>query len=134
MRKFELKIPEERLELLGGSLHPVPFFYSELYELMESKIADGLAHPLSLLDLENWILGAERNQFKNVTGDESFSFGEILDFFSLLLLHHCRKHERGGRLTRIIFDFKQELGRERPGMLPYLTGRMFFRLNQVLFK
>lgn len=134
LRKFQLKLPEERLELLGGSLHPVPFFYSELYEAMENRIADGLTHPLSLLELENWILGAERNQFRNITGEDVFTYVEILDFFSLLLLYHCRRRPERQALSRVIFDFKRELGRDMPGMLPYITGRLFYRLNQILFK
>ncbi len=133
LRKFQLNIPPENLELLGGSLQPVPLFYSELYRVMDGKIADGLSHPLSLLDLEHWLQGGERTSFKSLSGEEEFTFPEILDFFSLLLLRHCGRRPRRQVLSRLIFEFKKELARDRPGMTPYLLARLFYGLDRVLF-
>ncbi len=124
---------EELLEVLGGSLHLLPFFQTDLAPLMEEKIGDSLNHPLRLLELEKWLLSGEKKVFEELTGEEHFHYTEILEIFGLLFLKRIQELPQRDALTRILFEFKEELHRDQSGMIPYIMSRFFHDIASILY-
>lgn len=124
----------EILDLLGGSLHLFSFFKSDLYPVMKEKIMEGLGHPLALSKLEQWLLSGEKNHFRDLLEpDSKVKYEDILDLFGLILLKECETHKKRKEISEILFEFKGDLHRDVPGLNPYLTGRFFHRLMEILF-
>ena len=132
LRKFG-EVQEEHLDLLGGSLHLIPFFQSELFKELLERISAGINHPLELLRLEQWLLGEEKKSFSNYSVSEIYSTLEMLDIFSLLLIKVCATHQMHREIWKSIFNFKHELHREMSGFSPYLISRLFNDLYIILF-
>ncbi len=125
-------VSPELLELTGGSLHLYPLLQGELTRALQDKIEEALKHPLSLLELERWILREEKRGFSGHT-EEEINSHTALDLFSLLLLQGTRSHDSSLAAAEAIFEFKGDLHRDYPGMTPYFLGRLFHRLMQALF-
>lgn len=124
----------EWLDLLGGSTHYYPLLQSPFYEELHSRIHEAIQHPLQLLALEKWILSGERKAFSDLVPSDvdPFPFEELMDFFSLALLRITRDHPGAKAVSKAIFEFKEELHREQPGMFPYYASRFFHGLMQGL--
>ena len=127
------EIPPETLDLLGGSMELLPFVYTDLFNQMREKIRAGLEHPLSLLELERWLHSGERKGFAELTGEEKYSYAEILEQFTLLLLVQSQDHERAAAIRRQVFRLKLDLHLDMAGMQPYILGRFFNGLDRILF-
>lgn len=122
------------LRLLGGSLHLAPFLRTPLYAKMREMSAAGLEHPQALVQLEKWLHQGERSRFADLSGEESYDFQELLDIFSLVLLEVLDEHALRGELAPVVFEFKGGLHRRMSGLHPYLLGRLFQKLDRVLFR
>ena len=123
----------EVLELLGGSLHLIPFFRSELYTAMKEKVQEALNHPLSLMELERWILAEEKTHFRDFFPEAEYGTDEIIDIFGMIFLKESSSHTHKYKLYNAIFNYKRDFHREIPGLQPYLTGRLFHNLMDILF-
>lgn len=123
----------DQLQFLGGSVHMLPFLQTELAIKMQDQIQDGIKHPQALLELEKWLHSGEKTAFAEWTGEESFSYDEILEIFMVMLLSKIISHASSQELARAIFDFKAEQHHEVAGFLPFIMGRLFHRLNSILF-
>lgn len=122
------EIGEEFLEMLGGSLNLLPFFYSDIYRELKEMIGAALRHPLALIELEEWLQKADKNPLRQRLDEAGYSFEEMLDIFSLMLLKFSESHEHRVPIARAVFEFKEGLRPDQAGILPYLLGRLFHRL------
>lgn len=126
------EIREEFMEMLGGSLNLLPFFYSELYQELKEKVRAALKHPLALIELEEWLQKAAKNPLRQKLDDDGYSYEEMLDICSLMMLKFSESHEQRIPIALAIFDFKEGLQPDQPGLLPYLLGRLFHRLLEIM--
>ena len=133
LRLGDADFNETERNFLGGSFQHLRFLTVPLVDEMDRRIREGLSHPLSLLDLESWLVSGEKNCFRDLCRDEEFSYAEILEIFGLRLLVLSRGHERGSGIARAVLEFKGGLHKDLAGMLPFYRGRLFFELDQVLF-
>lgn len=132
LKKFG-DVPDEYLDILGGSMHLFPFLQTELFRVMTEKIEAAFLHPLAMHDLEQWVHAEDKKNFAGLLGDEEYSKDELIDIFALLLLRAASKMERRTLLWRKIFDFKRDLHKDLSGIAPYLLSRLFHDLSLVLF-
>lgn len=123
----------DRLDLLGGSLELVPFLETELFQEMENRVQDLMDHPLKLLDVEKWLYSGEKTAFASQTGEENFTYADILDWFGLVLLYKSGNSEKHREIGNCVFELKDGLRREMAGMQPYLLSRFFHDLERILF-
>ncbi|MEQ9364555.1 MAG: hypothetical protein RIF32_09940 [Leptospirales bacterium] len=135
MKELGGELNDAELRLLGGSLHLAPFLRTELYRKMSEMIRNGLEHPQALVQLEKWIHQGERSRFADsLPADEGFEFLELLDIFGLLLLENLAGHPLRQTLAPVVFEFKAQLHREMSGLHQYLLGRLFQKLDRILFR
>ncbi len=154
LREFQGVRPEHA-EMLGGSLHLLPFFYTPLHKAMLEKIESGLNHPLAMRELEKWLIGGERKRFADLQGDEDYTYGEIVEIFTLMLLRAFDEMEKkeqevpvssGGpslgqpaspghwtAMRKAVFEFKADYRKDMSGLQPYLLSRLFHRLAMNQF-
>lgn len=134
MRELGGALSAAELHLLGGSLHLAPFLRTPLYQKMNEMIRNGLEHPQALVQLEKWLHQGEAKKFADLTEDESFDYLEVLDIFGLLLLQAISEHPLRQTLAPAVFEFKGQLHREMSGVHPYVLGRLFQKLDRILFR
>lgn len=121
-------------ELLGGSLALAGFLRSALAAKMRDLLRQGLQHPKALGDLERWLLQGERKNFADQGYDEELNYLELLDGFTGMMLQEIQSLPERPALARAILAFKGDLHRDLSGLHPYLTGRLFQRLDWILFR
>ena len=134
MKEIAGELSDEELDLLGGSLHLAPFLKTQLYQKMAEMIRNGLEHPQALAQLEKWLHQGERSRFSDLTEGETFDYQELLDIFSLVLLQATRDHKQRAALCAAAFEFKSQLHRDMSGLHPYLMGRLFQKMDRLLFR
>lgn len=135
MRELGGELSEAELRLLGGSLHLAPFLKTELFRKMSEMVRNGLEHPQALVQLEKWIRQGEQKRFADLLPqDEGFEYLELLDIFGLLLLENLTGHPQRQSLAPAVFEFKAQLHREMSGLHHYLLGRLFQKLDRILFR
>lgn len=134
MREMTGNADETSVELMGGSLHYLPFFSSPLYSILKEKTYEAVKHPLALARLEQWLSTGERKGFTDIDPALEYGYQEILEIFGLLLLEAADQAPAGLEIRRTVLEFKGELNQDMQGMLPYLTGRLFQKLKEAIFK
>lgn len=121
------------LDLLGGSLHMLPFMQTDLFHKLKELIAAGLKHPKSLAELEQWIMNGERKKFSEAGPDDEYDYGEVVETMGLLMLNQTADHVRRREIARAVFALKSELHRDMVGSNAAAMGRFFFELAAALF-
>ncbi|MCB1172649.1 MAG: hypothetical protein KDK39_03745 [Leptospiraceae bacterium] len=127
-------VSNDDLTILGGSLDQLELLHSDLTNDMATRIEAALRHPVSLLDLESWLISLEKNSpGTGTTYSASLSYPELLDFFGLLLLMKTESHKRFKQIAPLIFEFKGTLHRKVAGIQVFLVARLFHQLHTTLF-
>ena len=123
----------EELDLAGGSFESLILLKSVFYREARKKLLDAFRHPQALLELETWLRSGEKTAFQDLTDPETFTYTELLDFFSLLLLQMSGSHTRSAAIRGAVFSFKEDIHHEMSGLPPYLISRLFAYLGRELF-
>lgn len=126
-------VANDELDLAAGSLEPLILLRSAFYREARKKLENAVRHPMALLDLETWLRSGEKSAFAELTDPETYTYGELLDFFSLVMLQMSGEHPRSVPLRRAVFAFKGDMNQEMSGLPPYLISRLFAHLGRELF-
>ena len=122
------------IQCLGGSLENLPLLETKLYPQLKAKIKEGLRHPLEWIALEKWISQLENPKTLSENfGIEKLNYGELLQFFALLLLIFMRELDSYPRAAEALFQFKAELELDMSGFSPYLLSRLFASIYSCHF-
>ncbi len=136
MSELGRDLTAEELDLLGGSLHLAPHLRGPLMTKIKEMVRAAFEHPQALVQLEQWIKAGERKAFGDLQDAGSgfvLGYADVLDLIGLVLIHDSVKRDDGAAIARAVFEFKADLHKDQAGMAPYLLGRLFQRLDRVLF-
>lgn len=126
------KDSDDVLDLAAGSLESLGLLHSEFFNEARQRITEAQRHPQGLLDLEAWLRAGEKQAFGDLN-EGNFSYTELLDFVTLLLLRFTDEHPQRAVVRRAIFAFKGDLHQELSGLTPYLLSRLFAALAEAFF-
>ncbi|MCB1323809.1 MAG: hypothetical protein H7A21_12295 [Spirochaetales bacterium] len=124
---------ERELSVLGGSLKHLAMIKTPLFRELCEKLGQARQHPQALAELERWIKHGEKRGFGDLTGDVDFEFSELLEVVGTVLLADSAAHKERGSVAEAVFEFKAGLHEEQAGAVPYLLGRLFWRLSAAYF-
>lgn len=119
------------LDLMGGSLELVSLISDPSFNKLKDRIEDGLAHPMGLHDLENFL--AQEKNFQDWKDHLERSYEEILDLVGLMILKSSERLPDFPAIAKCVFDLKAGLHMRMAGMTHYHLSRFFARLARVLF-
>jgi DNA polymerase III delta prime subunit len=114
----------EFLEILGGSLDNFYSIKYEFYQTLKQKILQALEHPIDLIELEDWSMQNSKIELEN----EGLQENQFWELFVHVFLQCIRRSVLYTTLAPKFMDFLIGLRAEQPGLLPYLTSRLFYEL------
>jgi len=118
-------LPDESLDLLGGSLERVALIQSPLFKEMRERAAKAVSR-LDILEFESWILKQEKELKSEVPADEiweTLTLAWIAELESDVGANHKR--------LKVLFDFKAALHMEMAGFLPYAASLLLQRMTML---
>ena len=128
----QIPLNQQELDTLGGSLHYLPLLKSELQNILKEKIEESLRHPLSLLELEKWFLSS-KPEITEILQESQYNEMDFVDYFGLQLIILTRDHPNHNQIAQAVLEFKKGTNRMMPGLLPYLSGKLFSLLNECFY-
>lgn len=118
-------LPDESLDLPGGSLEHVALIQSPLFKEMHERAARAVSR-LDILEFESWILGQEKALKAEVPA------AEIWETLTLAWIHALQSDVRANQeRLKAIFDFKAALHTEMAGFLPYAASLFLQRMTML---
>lgn len=125
-------LSEQDLNCLGGSLHYLPLLQNDIVKIITEKINEALRHPLSLLDLETWIVDAANPGFSDLLKENEYNYEDLVDFFGLMLIVLTTRHPKKEMISQAVFRFKESANLKMSGMIIYSIGKLFHELNTII--
>ncbi|EPG73415.1 DNA polymerase III, delta subunit [Leptospira fainei serovar Hurstbridge str. BUT 6] len=127
VRKLHQKEGKEYFSFQGGSMETFDC-PKEALDLVISKISDRVQTPLHLLHLEEWILNYKDD---HPEWREGFSFKDLLDLVSLVLLQEFSKSSFEENFPKLeaIFRFKENLHQKIHGQENIILSQLIHELS-----